>query len=758
MLSTLAKFEIVIDVTKYDRVMVYEFDRYNNGVIIVEESSSQGPKKNIGQRFPATNIPEPVYLGQPIRVIASVSHPSSKLQPAHIDLSQCISRGVSPIHLEYLRNMGVSASCSISLRVRENNNNSHRLWGLIICHHNSDKLPPIQVRQELELLSQVLSLRLELLLQHRVENFNAELQSKITSFKADLDGYHEVSSFYSGIITLAPQILSLLRCDGVVVYNGIGKYSSYGRVGNTYEEVIARSSNLLIAGRCRYSNCVSIDLDISRDEACCAVLTIPIADQGAFIILIRPDLTLDVTNLSNKTEVITTKFSSSKAWRVTSLGKGCPWESQDLAAANDLSVVLTELVLRLDAQRKVDEAHRQRDAAQRRLSDNLAIESMSKDRFLACLSHELRTPLTPVLLVLEALEEQRATLPSQMVSDVLVAKQSLLHEVKLMDDLLDVCRITKGKMFLTIERVNCHTILESTMSILKSNIEEKSISLKTNLCATNVWLQADPRKLQQVFLNLIQNSLKFTLSGGHIDIHTYDQANTLVIEVKDTGVGIEESMLKSIFDPFQQGGQDITRTLGGLRLGLSIVKGIVELHGGSVEAASKGVGYGSTITVTIPTRSETAVPNVVTPTLAPRAVFRSPSCDTNVLRVLLVEDNLATQAILSRALKDRLGHQVCAASSCKQALEFATSQRFDLLLSDIGLPDGTGLDLIRKVRHIIPDIVAIALSGFGSDEDQRQSLLAGFCRHITKPLRFSELRQAIEESGCLRDVGKSVIN
>ena len=128
------------------------------------------------------------------------------------------------------------------------------------------------------------------------------------------------------------------------------------------------------------------------------------------------------------------------------MSKGCPWESQDLAAANDLSMLLTELLLRLEesiAQREVDEAHRQRDAAQRRLTDDLAIESIRKDRFLACLSHELRTPLTPVLLVLESLEEQRASLSSQMLSDVLLAKQSLLHEVKLIDDLLDVCRIAK---------------------------------------------------------------------------------------------------------------------------------------------------------------------------------------------------------------------------------------------------------------------------------------------------------------------------
>jgi CheY-like chemotaxis protein len=254
-------------------------------------------------------------------------------------------------------------------------------------------------------------------------------------------------------------------------------------------------------------------------------------------------------------------------------------------------------------------------------------------------------------------------------------------------------------------------------------------------------VRADPGRLQQVFWNLIRNAIKFTPAEGQIHIRTSnDRAGWVRIEVCDTGIGIRAELLPQLFRTFEQGNQSITRQYGGLGLGLAISKAIVELHGGTIEAASDGEGRGSTFTVELP--------------LCPASAAQSPPANSRLgssqqsqscqrkLRILLVEDHEHTAKVLSRLLAG-FEHDVKTASTVASAKKLADAADFDLVISDLGLPDGNGMELMRYLRgtHELP---GIALSGFGMDDDIRRSLEAGFARHLTKPIDLQQLQAAID--------------
>jgi PAS domain S-box-containing protein len=360
--------------------------------------------------------------------------------------------------------------------------------------------------------------------------------------------------------------------------------------------------------------------------------------------------------------------------------------------------------------------------------------SQAKDNFLALLSHELRTPLTPALVAASYLAEHK-DLPSEFREEVTAIWRNVQLEAHLIDDLLDVTRITRGKIEVHHEVVDVHRLLHNAVQIAQNDMLEKRIELAIDLGATNHHVWADPVRIQQVFWNLLNNAVKFTPERGRIVIGSSNEGGQFVFEISDTGIGIEPERQSRIFEAFDQGERSITRQFGGLGLGLTISKTLLDLHGGRISVQSEGKNRGATFRVFLDLLGE--------PLLASADNVDGGVTASRTLRLLLVDDHLDTRRVLSRLLT-KFGHEVATADSAQGAMKLLESRRFDALVSDIGLPDGNGYNLVREAKRRQP-LKAVALSGFGTEADIRRSLEAGFDYHVTKPVDLNGLRSLLEK-------------
>ena len=282
--------------------------------------------------------------------------------------------------------------------------------------------------------------------------------------------------------------------------------------------------------------------------------------------------------------------------------------------------------------------------------------------------------------------------------------------------------------------LNVHQELEHTINLVHHDVLDKNINLKVNLMADNYCIEGDSPRLQQIFWNVVKNAVKFTPNEGTITITTINIDNYIQIKVQDSGIGIDSNSINKIFESFQQGGSTITHQFGGLGLGLSISKALVTMMNGKIYATSKGLGQGAEFTVQFPIIGNIVVVNNEIKTKKQR--FTVPS-----QRILLVEDNKSTALVMARFLKN-LGHDVKVAACFQDALQLASSNTFDLVVSDVGLPDGSGFDLM-KILHDNYSLRGICVTGFGMEEDLAKSKLCGFDIHIVKPVELNDLNSAI---------------
>jgi PAS domain S-box-containing protein len=361
--------------------------------------------------------------------------------------------------------------------------------------------------------------------------------------------------------------------------------------------------------------------------------------------------------------------------------------------------------------------------------------NQAKDHFLAMLSHELRTPLTPVLMTIAALRRE-LNLSDDLRRDLEVLQRNVELEALLIDDLLDLTRIAHGKLELHNDAVDVHSTLEHALGISAGDLSGKEIHVTKRFEAREHHCWADPARLQQVFWNLVKNAVKFTPEGGRLDLLTRNSdSHEIVIEITDNGIGIDPELMPKIFDAFEQGGRLVTSKYGGLGLGLAISKRVVDLHHGSISVRSAGRGQGATFVVTL-NAMETSLLE------GPVLFLESEPAPMRHVQILFVEDHEDTARVLGRILKNA-GYDVSHADTLVKARNLAAGRRFDLVISDVGLPDGSGLDLMRHLRET-QRLTGIALSGFGSDDDVAASTAAGFAEHVTKPVDWERLRNAIE--------------
>jgi CheY-like chemotaxis protein/nitrogen-specific signal transduction histidine kinase len=374
-----------------------------------------------------------------------------------------------------------------------------------------------------------------------------------------------------------------------------------------------------------------------------------------------------------------------------------------------------------------------------RLYEELREQDRHKDEFLATLAHELRNPLAPIRNALQVMRLARND-PAALENSETIIDRQVQQMVRLIDDLLDLSRVSRGKIELRKERVDLGDVLKSAIETSRPLIEEYGHKLTVSVPDEPVPLNADLTRLSQVFLNLLNNSAKYTERGGQIWLCAERRDDTVVVRVRDTGVGIPPQMLPRIFEMFTQVDRSLDRAQGGLGIGLTLVWRLVEMHGGSVEARSEGAGKGSEFIVRLPVARDAGLDN---PDKGSEKECAGPSCRSR--RILVVDDNQDAANSLAMLLRMK-GHDVRTAYDGLEAVDAAAAHKPDVVLLDVGLPRLNGFDVARRIRESEThrSIVLVALTGWGHDEDRRRSKEAGFDHHMVKPADPAALDRVLE--------------
>jgi PAS domain S-box-containing protein len=439
------------------------------------------------------------------------------------------------------------------------------------------------------------------------------------------------------------------------------------------------------------------------------------------------ELFLDKTRLERALEELHEKgvFRSDKLEVKTKTGK-----LRHLELVSNLYVEKDSTVLQFNVR---DITDRVENALQLAAARDAAEEAnRAKDKFLAALSHELRTPLTPVLMVSSAMEHS-GNLPSGLRDAFVMIRKNIQQEARLIDDLLDITGMVQGKLKFHFKNLDLHPLIQESLESLRAEINKKQLEISLELSAAEHHVNADAVRIRQIFGNLFDNAIKFTPSLGKIAVRSSNALGHLHIEVFNTGLGIAEEELPSIFNEFVRGNEAAAR-FGGVGLGLFTTAFLVRGHGGRIWAESGGRDKGATFFIEFPLSSAPA----------PSPASSSPKARPDPMRILLVEDHQPTRETIAELLTQQ-GHAVSQSESIAQARALAKANAFDVVICDLGLPDGRGEDLMRELKRdfFLP---GIALSGYGMETDILQSQEAGFSAHLTKPVQLATLEEAVQRA------------
>ena len=375
---------------------------------------------------------------------------------------------------------------------------------------------------------------------------------------------------------------------------------------------------------------------------------------------------------------------------------------------------------------------------QKHVEEELRESGAAKDRFLNMLAHELRNPLAAVSNALQVL---RGSTPGQLPWEraMQIIERQVRHQAQILNDLLQVSRLTRGTIELRLGLVDLRKLVEDTAEDQRSAFEQAGLSLHLDLPAGPVWTQGDPTQLTVALSNLLGNALKFTDTGGRVDVSLVRENERDAVTVRDTGIGLDPEMLSRVWDVFSQADQSLERRRGGLGLGLPLVKGLIELHGGEVRAESAGIGQGSSFTILLPGDGDHDAPAP-----APAPSIAEPA-QPGSLRILVIEDNVDAADTL-RDLLELFGHQVEVAYTGSQGIEAAHRFHPEVVLCDIGLPGMDGYAVARQLRKdpATASVRLVALTGYGRDTDRQLAEEAGFDVHLVKPVAPDELRRRLE--------------
>jgi signal transduction histidine kinase/CheY-like chemotaxis protein len=413
-----------------------------------------------------------------------------------------------------------------------------------------------------------------------------------------------------------------------------------------------------------------------------------------------------------------------------------PAESYTIVEADERNRVIAALQQKAAALEAESKQRGALEAALRSKIDELAGVDRRKDEFLAMLGHELRNPLAPVTTALQIMRIHENE-PSRVARSREIVERQIEHMTRLIDDLLDVSRITRGKIELREQPLLLSAVIEQAIESVRPLIDERGHRIALDLPSEPVTFLADPARLSQVFANLLNNAAKYTDVGGRIWLRAGVDANQIVVGVRDDGPGLTNELRNHAFDLFTQGPQTRARARGGLGIGLTLVRRLVELHGGTVEALSEGPGKGTEFVVRLPWRlppvAEGAPPAVPQGATGPRR------------RILVVDDNVDAAEALGELLRD-YGHDVATAHDGPRALDHARLHRPEIVLLDISMPEMDGYEVAKRIREdlALGDAFLVALTGYGEDRHRRLAREAGFDQHVTKPVDASRLEELLK--------------
>ncbi len=736
-LCTVAAAEIR-SVTGFDRVMVYRFDPSWNGEVVAE-SKRDDLAPFLGQHYPASDIPAQarrLYTVNWLRFIGDVDYTPRLLVPAldpetnaALDMSHCVLRSVSPIHVEYMKNMGVQASMSISLV------DDGKLLGLVACHHYSGpRVVPFSVRETAEYLGRTLSWHVRVLERSeealRARGAVAHEAEVVRSLALNPDMLESLPG---------PSFVALTEADGAAVVLAEGsRTAGVAPRESQLREIVAWLSSSTA------DDVVTTDAlgELMADAPAELPGMIAVAlsrELGEWLLWFRQptervidwagDPRKAVVPADGEKQARLSPRGSFALWRETVKGRSIAWESWQVEAASSLRRVLVGGL-------------RQRAKKLRELNERLVANDRARDEFIATVSHELRNPLNAITGWTRLLREGSLP-PDRRAHAIEVISRNAAAQAQLIEDLLDVSRMTSGKLSLEVETVDVVELVESAVESVKLALESKEIRLKRILDTRATPVVGDALRLRQIITNLLNNAVKFTPKNGSITVLLQRIESDIELVVSDNGQGISPDFLPHMFELFRQEDAGMNRRSQGLGLGLTLVKRLVELHGGRVSAKSEGIGKGASFHVRLPMSAVRITPVAAEAPIHTDAPSpRHHDLHLKGLGLLIVEDEPDARELLRQVLES-YGATVTMAENAVDGLSLLSRSAFDVLISDVGMPEMDGFQFVRELRT--RDAArggrtpAVALTAYTRTADRTAALMAGFQAHVPKPVDATEL-------------------
>ncbi|MDO6474017.1 ATP-binding protein [Alteromonas sp. 1_MG-2023] len=725
----------------FDRVVVYKFDKDYAGEVIGEDCHEDlVPFK--GLKFPASDIPSQaraLYVKNMVRCVYDTDETPVKLIPSlsesqrsPLDLSLSMIRGVSPVHLQYMRNMGIRASFSVSL-IYEN-----KLWGMIACHHRAPKYVEQRRRLICESLSQVFTYQMH---GKSIEVKRNSYQTRQQHLNRIINTLTNKSNPLDGIKEVQAALLNTMRVCGVAVVTPnshylIGRTPSFETVSHLFHNY-AKDSN----GESKTTALTRISDDIIANFKLNGVRGLfisPVSSRhGYYTMWFREPVDTTIRwagKAASESDVnkSLTPRDSFDTYIESVVDQSKDWSTDDTLLIESFEQLFIPYALgmksSLDSQvAKLEELDK------------------AKDQFLASISHELRTPLNSImgwtdLALMDTSNHER------LVEALNVVKRASSTQADLINDILDMSRIISGTMKLSVQSVSVSEAVQEVAKQFEAGFVAKNIKLNGYYQDEHTTILADKVRIKQVVHNLLSNALKFTPKGGCVTISGAREHSNYKLFVRDTGKGLSEEQQAHVFERFYQG--KASHNKQGLGLGLSIVKSIVEMHGGDIWVSSDGEGMGTTFYVTIPIAP---VASPLPKTQATDVVEGSAAHSDRLsgLRILVAEDEEDARKFLRLFLESH-GAQVTLAKNGLVAWRILneTPLAFNLLLSDIGMPELDGIGYITKIRGSehkeIREFNAVALTAYAYTADRVKALKAGFSNYVSKPVDAEELLTVLE--------------
>jgi chemotaxis family two-component system sensor kinase Cph1 len=771
-------------ITGYDRVMIYRFDEDWNGQVIAEaRESTQDSLLHL--HYPASDIPtqaRTLYIKNKLRIIRNRDYIPSKLHyhqnfndpvafqsnqylsTRELDLSLASLRSASPIHLQYLKNMGVTATLTMSLV------DGDSLWGLIACHHSSPK----HISYEQRIFCESISLLFSWLLNAKARQTDEEqrlysrailntLKDSVTKvcISANTDSLFSALNNFDSVNKKEPDILRFVDASGAII-SLHDKLYFYGKCPsfNDSKKLIGWLTTLNL-NKPFVTHCLKNYYSEAQSITHCAsgLMVLPLLQNARdFIVWLRPELIETVkwagknsttTNTNNLKELELSPRRSFATWIEQKLGESAHWLYWQTDHAERLVLLLTKIIIDNMA----------------RLEDLRAVNK-AKDEFIAVISHELRTPIHAILGWIELIRDKKFdSLDLPFILECL--KQSVLSQAKIIDDLLDIGRVSRGSMHIEPLRTSLTEVVNRAINSFQSIITDRQIKIIVSSNNNLPSVFVDPERIQQVFANILNNAIKFSPQGGQINISLQGNNKSILCLIRDEGCGIESNLLEfissgsklenlafneSIPNAKQSGIEKNNLGKKGLGLGLSISKHIIELHNGQISIANNTESKGTTVNIEIPINHQinNFLPSDYQKEFDSNNIQVSQKiCDVNNNKkhILLLERDSEYVQFFSNHLNDKT-IEITHTNRGDTGLELALSRFYDLIISDITLPYMNGVEFITRLNthyHLrglkIPS--SIAVSSSYRKEDISQALAAGFTVHLTKPITVSALMEAV---------------